>query len=363
MAYGARALTDGDFGEAAELLGAAFGGWPGYGIGDVHPADHLRWKLEGPDREPCQTAAVSGGRIVGLYLTIPRRVCVGGERLLLVDSVDNVVHASARGRGVYRRMIEHAEGHREGAYDGAWGNYSVSGTVMHVFPRNADNTLHKPIRLAQKVYSPLRMVREGLAGGGGLPSMGSLLAGVGGVLRGALPRRAPGMPELPPRAIRDIDRFDESADELWLEASRGLDLAVERSAEYLNWRYLDPRSPRYRARGWIEDGRLFGFAVTCKAGPIGYLADVWAVSDRRDVTSGLLNDGLDHLVRDGAALVRTWTVEGDGLWSELRERGFDLLDSAPVMHFETWSAAGDALARVTEPGARVHSALGDSDLV
>ncbi|MDX1383775.1 MAG: GNAT family N-acetyltransferase, partial [Thermoanaerobaculia bacterium] len=134
-----RRLEDGDLESTVAMLRAAFGGWPGYDLEGVPAVEHLRWKLGGVPREPGQTVAVLGDRVVGSYLTIPRRLRLRGDTVLMVDSVDNAVHPDCRGRGLLRQMAASANGGgRQLSYHGAWGNYAVSEAVFHVWPRDAD---------------------------------------------------------------------------------------------------------------------------------------------------------------------------------------------------------------------------------
>lgn len=73
-----------------------------------------------------------------------------------------------------------------------------------------------------------------------------------------LPRPAP----LPASThIRPIDRFDADADALWHRVSAPLTFTIERTAQYLNWRYTDMPTQRSIRLGLFEHGRLTAVAV------------------------------------------------------------------------------------------------------
>ena len=357
-----RRLEDEDFENVVEALVKAFGRWPSCDLGGVEPAEHLRWKLDGPVKEPHQTVAVADGRIAGVYLTVPRRLGVGDDMCLALDSIDNAVVPEHRGQGLYQEMVRYATGHREAAYDCAWGNYTVSRAVKRVFPRSHGNTLASPIRVAQRVDRFLPYLRS-IQRDGATVDTSSLTAGLHLAWQVATRRKIAPRPADSTPHIGNVELFDEAADRLWRKARGAWDLALDRSADTLNWRYFDPRCPRYRVRGWTEGAELLGYAVTACSGSLGFLVDIWALPDRPEIWSGLLDDGLDILRLSDAAAVRCWTTEAHPLCGELARRGFFLLPTAPSMHYEMYTPAATALARVSEAGARVHVALGDSDLV
>jgi hypothetical protein len=62
--------------------------------------------------------------------------------------------------------------------------------------------------------------------------------------------------------LRAIERFDERFDELWLEVSAGIGVAVVRDSVYLNWRYAENPGCDCRIIA-AEDrhGKLEGFVV------------------------------------------------------------------------------------------------------
>jgi hypothetical protein len=58
--------------------------------------------------------------------------------------------------------------------------------------------------------------------------------------------------------IVTLNRFDDRTDALWHEAKHQFDFAVERTQDYLNWRYADHRSDRFVVRVAVDGDRVLG---------------------------------------------------------------------------------------------------------
>lgn len=61
--------------------------------------------------------------------------------------------------------------------------------------------------------------------------------------------------------LREIDRFDDAHESLWLEASARIPNTLERTREYLNWRYVDCPTQHAICLGAYEHGHLRAFGV------------------------------------------------------------------------------------------------------
>ena len=99
------------------------------------------------------------------------------------------------------------------------------------------------------------------------------------------------------------------------------------------------------------------------SGPVGYIADLWGQPARSDVRRSLLDDGLALLRQSSVGAVRIWTNDADLLRPQLDEAGFRVVKAGPRMNIEVYKDRAARLTRVMQGGARIHMALGDSDLV
>ncbi len=63
------------------------------------------------------------------------------------------------------------------------------------------------------------------------------------------------------RAVQRVERFDERHDRLAKSIVPAGAIMVERSADYLNWRYLSPSRQLYTAFNYESDGDVKGYCV------------------------------------------------------------------------------------------------------
>lgn len=86
---------------------------------------------------------------------------------------------------------------------------------------------------------------------------------------------------------RPIERFDASADELFLNRLAPREIAIERSSEYLNWRLFGNPRVRYTVMGVYEGERLIGY---------------WAAHLRKLPNGVRSVDLVDWLIEEGAGI-------------------------------------------------------------
>jgi hypothetical protein len=119
-------------------------------------------------------------------------------------------------------------------------------------------------------------------------------------------------------AVTRVERFTESADELWRRCASELGTATVRDARYLNWRYAEHPDVRYELLEARRAGALAGLAVLREGGP-----------DARLLTL------MDWLVpRDERAAERALLAEA---CAEARERSLPYLGAwVPLAHPLAW---------------------------
>ena len=121
-----------------------------------------------------------------------------------------------------------------------------------------------------------------------------------------------------------IPRFDAKADELFAQVRERWPWIQERSAAFLNWRFVEAPSQRFRAHGvYAPDGSLRGYAVVQlpeRGEAVGWVVDLLAADDV--AFAGAMEAALGHLQKVGAAVARATAVEGSWWERELRASGF-----------------------------------------
>jgi hypothetical protein len=131
--------------------------------------------------------------------------------------------------------------------------------------------------------------------------------------------------------IVEIQRFDEAFTVFWEQVSRHYSFIVERSIEYLNWRYSDPRSGDFLIRKAVDpEGNVLGYVVFMvnrlrEDYPIGYIVDLLTLPDRLEVAYSLITEAMHYFDEHDVNIVNYLTVENHPYVEILGRHGF--LDS------------------------------------
>jgi len=123
--------------------------------------------------------------------------------------------------------------------------------------------------------------------------------------------------------IEAVKRFDERATALSRAVEPRFGFMLRRSAEYLNWRFLDTPSGIHRAFALLDGATLAAYVVVQvpRAGERnGFLVDVLARDDA--ALAAALESGLAELERAGASVVEATALERSWWADELARAGF-----------------------------------------
>jgi GNAT superfamily N-acetyltransferase len=93
-------------------------------------------------------------------------------------------------------------------------------------------------------------------------------------------------------AITRIDRFDRAADRFWDSVAPQFHAVIQRSSEYLNWKYVQQPHMDYESFTASRDGKLCGYIVLRKTRPpesnSGIVADLLVPIEDRETIRSLL---------------------------------------------------------------------------
>jgi hypothetical protein len=116
-------------------------------------------------------------------------------------------------------------------------------------------------------------------------------------------------------------------------------VCAERSAEFLNWRYLDNPMGQYEFLTVRRDSRLQAYAVFTRSGEDGFLVDLFGVDDPV-VIKGLV-DGLARLLeKQGVMTLSVFMVQSHPWISWLSELGFRVREASPLVVVTSRSVSG-----------------------
>ena len=167
--------------------------------------------------------------------------------------------------------------------------------------------------------------------------------------------------------ISEIDVFDDRINEFYDGIKGHFSFMVERSRDYLNWRYCDFRGGDYVVRQFEEGGRVLGYVVLRvnrfrEEYPTGYVVDLLTLPDRPDVAEALVSDAVGYFDGLGVNVVRYWVIKNHPYEKIFKKHGFvSFWKRAPVVIFGPRSLNEDWDEFRGAPENRLHFQMGDTE--
>lgn len=272
--------------------------------------------------------------IVGVNAFMPGRMKLGERTVSGYQSMDTVVSPSARGQGVFSKLVECFYARTDA-------------DLLYGFP-NPNSSPGFFGRLGWTHFGPVPFLFRPLR--------------AGYFLRRLLPTEIDFRVPLLSRPLMDPERrtsFDEKATGVWHRFARGIPCGVVRDATYLNWRLTSHPVERYTILA-AADGSFVVFNVVKKhGGSIGYLME--ALGEAETLTQ-LLSAALHEMQAAGADAALAWCLAWSPNYAAYRKAGFyPLPERLRPIHFNFGARllrAKDSLA--TDPRSWYVSYL-DSD--
>ena len=358
-----RSYSEGDEKEIVPLLHLVFDGWPHRDL-TCSTVDHWRWKyLDNPSRKSFIAVAVADGRIIGCHHMIPIGIRIGGNVHRCATALDFAVHPEFRGMGVSKGMDRLNEDTIRNA--GIRVVYYVTRNPIVVKSAQRTNIAfpHEErvmVRIRDiDVYLGATRVENPR-----LVKIAFKTMGLFNNLRNSLRtfHRQDGHFHIVEATV-----FNDRIDEFWKRVSEHHDFIVERSSNFLNWRYCDPRAGEFVIR-LAEDNRdILGYCVLAinrfdAKSPVGYLVDLLTLQQRPDVAESLVVDALKYFDENNVNVVNSLVLRRHPFERILNKYGF--IDSRVRMHlFYTNLGGADIIREAGAPPDRVLLSWGDHDAV
>lgn len=258
--------------------------------------------------------------LLASYACGPRIVTSKGAGEVTVGQTGDVMTApEARGKGLFstldRAVMEEA---RRAGWPVVFG--LPNRASAHIFTRDLDWLEVGSIRpwtfvLVSDAGARAERMKVSRAASAMVP----WVAWRGTMARGKLRKRFFGKINVVP-----IARFKPEADAVAEAAAKDSDWSVRRDHAYLNWRFIDAPSGRFRAHGVYEPGgEMRGWCVVQlpdRGETVGFIADIVAADDT--AFAGALEAGLGHLKKAGASVARAHAVVGSRWERQLKGAGF-----------------------------------------
>ncbi len=282
----------------------------------------LPWRYDQGPHGPSLARVVDGadGGLVASYACSPRRIQTAAGEVTVGQTGDVMTAASERGKGLFsaldRAVMEDA---RAAGWPCVYGLPNSSSA--HIFTR--DLGWHEVGRVRPYTFV--------LAPDAGARAERMRVSRIASALvpwtywRGTM--RLGKMKDLffAKANVVAIARFKPEVDEVTAEVARGEQWTVARDHRYLNWRFVDAPSGRFKAHGVYEpSGAMRGYAVVqlpARGEAVGFVADIVALD--RIAFAAAMEAALSHLRKAGASVARAYAVDGsrwqrDLVWSGFR---------------------------------------------
>ena len=348
-----------------KLLVDAFNGWPHFNI-ESTPLEHWKWKYnDNPKKGRVIAIAEKDGKIIGVDHGYYLNIKIGEEVLLSGQATDLAVDANFRGQGIMGKVSRFKKPIME--KEKVKITYGLSSHQRVLAHDLKDGRLNFPYALRH--YIKINDIRRHLKI---LKSDNKLLKETGynifdkwSKLKNIINRKNDY--HLNDFKISDIMEFDNSFDIFWNDVKGEYDFIVERSNEYLNWRYCDKRGGDYRVKKAYDEDRLLGYAVTrvnryLENYPIGYLVDLLALPGRADVTEALMMDALTYFSGLKVNAVHALAIQGHRYEELLSKNNFVKLTDYQILH-NIIDTGLDLTQFTSAPSNRMHFVWGDSDWI
>jgi hypothetical protein len=168
--------------------------------------------------------------------------------------------------------------------------------------------------------------------------------------------------------IIEITRFGVEINRFWEEVKEGYDFIVEKTMDYLNWRYCDPRGGIYKVLLAKDESQVIGFIVYKinryrEDYPVGFIMEVLALPDRRDVVDALIKNVVSRFDSMGVNIVHAQIIKGHPYEALLKSYGFVDVRKKSYLNYSP-VALGDELERFANASPhRLNYQYGESDSV
>lgn len=359
-----RPYKHGDEEGIVQLLQLSFSGWPRFDL-NCTSLDHWKWKyLENPYRDNYIGLGLLKKKIIGVDHAIPSYVKIGDKTHLCSYGADVVVHPEYRRMGVYRRVRDIRQKLAEEA--GVILNYHVTSNPIIIKNNIRAGRPYFP----KKIISLVRIIdiNEHIMN---MPVKNSWYLKLGYIMskkineiKNSLKKAAYEDDHL---EITTVNEFGEGIASFLNKISNHHNFMVQKSMNYMNWRYCDPRAGNFLVRQIDgENNEILGYCVlsenrTHKGYTIGYVVDMLSLPERLDVADALIKDAVAYFDGKQVNIVSSLMVKNHPYEAVFTRNGF--LDSRFELKLFYRQLRDDGVLDEVEKSSpsKIHFSYGDID--
>ncbi|MFZ7094488.1 GNAT family N-acetyltransferase [Primorskyibacter sp. 2E233] len=253
--------------------------------------------------DPTIWLAEDGGRIIGTIAVQDGALWVGGRAVPASWIVDVMVHPEARGRGLSHRIHDRVIVERKVLVTLTMaaatrrvaeraGCLTLGPVGQFILPHGLSGRTVARFLKYKSQFGSLgrrRLLRAFVSTEIGPWIVAALGRATAKARRLSAPKPSAGTDAT---AIREVSLFPDEIDTLWQQARPHFPVVFERSAQFLNWRFVDCPGLTYRRFLLYRGDALAGYLVT-RVGepeelPLGVVADAFALPDDPATLDALL---------------------------------------------------------------------------
>lgn len=330
-----RSYKIGEEAEIIELLTLAFNGWPRIDL-DYTPHEHWIWKfLDNPLKKSFITVCEHDKKIVACEHEFLIKIRIGKSKLLCTYSSDQAVHPNYRGMGLSNAMVEYSSEQRR-KYGCDFGYWITSNPIMiRSYQKHWPSFPHRVINLV-KIQDIGLQIHKMPMKNPWFMRVGYLFLKYVNKIKNLL-KNYDSHNEL---TISKVDTFDDRVNEFWAKIQHNYDFIVERTKEYLNWRYCDPRAGEYQIMIAEKDSELVGYCVFTINNynpeyPVGYIVELLTLPGESEAATKLLREAVNYFDNNEVNIINCLTVKSHIVNRILSKQGF--LDSRMPVYVFTYT--------------------------
>lgn len=285
--------------------------------GSLKTLNHVRWQyLANPSKVLFVDFAIDPGvnKLAAVYAVLPVHFWVKGQVRLACQSLDTRTGVNYRGRGLFiklaKMVYERCEKEGIAFVYGFPNRNSVHGFYNRLNWHSLDPIpqLIKPLKLT---YLLRKLISRG-------PSIQE-----NPVIATPLEIKQP---------IVLLQEFDDQVDDLWKEFAQQVGVAINRTKEYLNWRFRDRPDSHYITLGYYNGNRLEGLVIyrimEKHGGKVGYVMELLFRPEKIETGKVLLDCAIKHFRQENCDAALCMSLENSPTYSVFRRAGF--------VHIPSW---------------------------
>jgi hypothetical protein len=359
-----RTFQPGEEEKIVELLELVFDGWPKFNL-PCSPLEHWRWKYQNNPLQMNQiVVGVSHNRIVGCNHSLLSRIKIGNRVFLSTQGTDLAVHSDFRRETIYRKMMDLKK--KEGKDCGVQIHYSL--TWNPILSKASSKFYHRfPHRVMKffRIHDVSLQLRKQPMKYSFIYKYGFHLIKLANQFRNTLRPHRPSSYDF---HVGKMTHFDERMEEFWEEIRDHYHFIIERSRDYLNWRYCDPRGGDYLVNIAQTGAKILGYMVLRtdrhqQDYPIGYIVDLLTLPNRLDVATVLVEEAVNYFDEHDINMILSLVIKNHPYEAILKRNGFITKRERTPLLYREFVEVEELRRLEADSPRRIHFAYGDLDVI